>query len=125
MRTALRAIIGLVGIFNLAIGAGFLLAPARLAEVFFVSPVGTQGMATLRADFPGFFIGAAVFALVGAWTGQARALLVPMVILGLALFGRFVSIAFDGMADTAAQPMLAEAVMLAILGLGWRNFDKG
>ena len=123
MRTMLRGVIGLVGLFNLAIGLGFLFAPAKLALAFFLLPLGSQGLATIRADFPGFFIGVAVFALVGAWTGQARPLLVPMLILGLALFGRLVSLAVDGMAPTAPPPMIAEAVMLTILFLGWRNFD--
>ena len=124
MRTVLRVIIGLIGLFNITIGLGFLLAPEKLAAAFFLEPLGTQGMATLRADFPGFFIGASVFALFGAWTGQARPLLVPILMLSLALFGRFVSLALDGMAPTAAQPMIAEAVMITLLVLGWRNFDK-
>lgn len=125
MKTILRALIGLVGLFNIVVGLGFLLAPAKLAAAFFLDPVGSQGLATLRADFPGFFIGASVFALVGAWTGQSRPLLVPILMLGLAFFGRIVSILLDGMAPTAAQPMLVEAVMLTILLLGWRNFDRG
>lgn len=124
MRTVLRIIIGLIGLFNIVIGLGFLLAPQKLAAAFFLEPLGTQGMATLRADFPGFFIGASVFALLGAWSGQARPLLVPILMLALALFGRFVSIAIDGMAPTALQPMLVEAVMITLLVLGWRNFDK-
>lgn len=124
MRTVLRVIIGLIGLFNITIGLGFLLAPEKLAAAFFLEPLGTQGMATLRADFPGFFIGASVFALLGAWSGQARPLLVPILMLSLALFGRFVSLALDGMAPTALQPMIAEAVMITLLVLGWRNFDK-
>ena len=124
MRTVLRVIIGLIGLFNITIGLGFLLAPEKLAAAFFLEPLGTQGMATLRADFPGFFIGASVFALLGAWSGQARPLLVPILMLSLALFGRFVSLALDGTASTAAQPMIAEAVMITLLVLGWRNFEK-
>lgn len=124
MRTVLRIVIGLIGLFNIAIGLGFLLAPDKLGAAFFLEPIGTQGLATMRADFPGFFIGASVFALLGAWSGQARPLLVPILMLSLALFGRFVSIAIDGMAPTAIQPMVAEAVMITLLVLGWRNFDK-
>ncbi|MBC7505032.1 MAG: DUF4345 family protein [Sandarakinorhabdus sp.] len=124
MRTVLRIIIGLIGVFNIAIGLGFLLAPDKLGAAFYLAPLGTQGLATMRADFPGFFIGAAVFALLGAWTGQSRPLLVPILMLSLALFGRVVSIAIDGMAPTAVQPMVAEAVMITLLALGWRNFDK-
>ena len=124
MRTILRGVIGLVGLFNLALGLGFLLAPDKLAPAFHLAPLGTQGLATLRADFPGFFIGVGVFAIVGAWSGQARALVVPMLLLGTALFGRLVSLALDGVTPTAAQPMIAEAVMLTILWRGFRHFDR-
>lgn len=124
MRTILRGVIALLGLFNLAIGLGFLVAPEKLAQGFYLAPLGTQGLATVRADFPGFFIGVAVFALVGAWTGRARPLLVPLLMLGVALFGRFVSLAIDGMTPTAPAPMIAEAVMLTILFAGWRWFDR-
>lgn len=120
----MRLAIFVLGLFNISVGLGFLLAPQTLAAAFFLSPVGTQGLATLRADFPGFFIGASVFALYAAWKRDAAALTVPMVMLGLALFGRFVSLALDGMAPTAVQPMVVEAVMLVVLVLGQRSFRK-
>nr|WP_153401362.1 DUF4345 family protein [Polymorphobacter fuscus] len=120
----MRIVIGLIGLFNIAIGLGFLLAPDRLGLAFFLQPMGSQGLATMRADFTGFFIGAATFALVGAITAQARPLLVPILMLGLALLGRFISLAVDGMAPTAVQPMVVEAVMITLLVLGWRNFDR-
>lgn len=118
----MRLAIIVLGVFNISVGLGFLLAPQKLAAAFFLSPVGTQGLATLRADFPGFFIGASVFALYAAWKRDAAALYVPMVMLGLALFGRFVSLGLDGMAPTAVQPMVVEAVMLVVLVLGQRSF---
>ncbi len=123
MRNVMRVVIGLVGLFNVAIGVAFLVAPLKPAAAFFLSPIGSQGMATLRADFPGFFIGASVFALLGAWRGEARPLLVPMLMLGIALFGRVISILIDGMAPTAIQPMTVEAVMIGVLALGYRRFS--
>ena len=56
MAGVMRVVIGLIAVFNIAIGLGFLLNPAKLAGQFFLSPLGSQGLATLRADFPGFFI---------------------------------------------------------------------
>ena len=123
MYNVMRIVIGLVGLFNIAIGLAFLVVPAKLAAAFFLTPIGSQGMATLCADFPGFFIGASVFALVGAWRGEARPLVVPMLMLGIALFGRVISILIDGMAPTAIQPMTVEAVMIGVLALGYRRFS--
>ena len=122
MRTIMRGVIGLLGLFNLAIGLGFLLAPAKLAAGFFLVPVGSQGLATLRADFPGFFIGVAVFALIAARRGEARPLVVPIVILGLAFLGRCLSLVADGIGPAALTPMAVEAVMLALLTAAYRSF---
>lgn len=122
MRQAMRIAVGLLALFNLAIGLAFLLSPDQLAAAFFLQPIGIQGTATLRADFPGFFIGAAIFAIIGAWRADAAPLNVPLFMLSIAFFGRCVSLLMDGMAPTAVQPMVAEAVMMTILVLAKRAF---
>jgi hypothetical protein len=124
MLVVTRIVIGLVGLFNIAIGFGFLLSPHRLAAAFFLSPVGAQGVATLRADFTGFFVGASVFALIGALAADARPLAVPIVMLGLALFGRIVSLLVDGVLPTTVPPMIVELVMILVLALGARVFSN-
>jgi hypothetical protein len=106
----------------LMIGLGFLFAPAQLALAFYVEPIGSQGLASIRADFSGFFIGAAVFALIGAWRQQAAPLLVPLLLVSVALFGRFLSLLLDGKGPAALPPMIAEALMIVILVLGVRAF---
>lgn len=120
MRTAIRGVIALVGLFNLAIGLGFLVAPARLGAKFFLLPAGIQGLATMRADLTAFFVTGGLFALVGAWRGRAEPLTVPLLLLTIALLGRCVGIAIDGVSVSAFQPMLAEAAMIAILLVGRR-----
>jgi hypothetical protein len=122
MKGFLRGAIGLVGITMLMIGLGFLFAPAKLALAFYVEPIGSQGLASIRADFSGFFIGASVFALIGAWRQQAAPLLVPLLMVSVALFGRFLSLFLDGKGPAALPPMIAEALMIVILWLGFRAF---
>ena len=124
MAMVMRALVGVIGTFNIAIGLGFLLDPAQFAGQFFLSPIGQQGLATLRADFPGFFITGGVCALIGAVQKDRRALLVPMLLLAIALAGRCVSLALDGMAPTAVQPMVAEAVMISVLALARRSLPR-
>jgi hypothetical protein len=123
MRSIARGLVLILSLFNLVIGLGFLLQPAKLAAAFFLSPVGTQGLATIRADFTGFFVGASLFALYGAWKMRADVLLVPMVMIGLALTGRFVSLSLDGMAATAPAAIVIEVIMLTILVVGYRTFQ--
>ena len=123
MVTLMRGVIGLVALFNGLIGLGFLLNPSKMATEFALSPIGTQGMATMRADFPAFFLTGAIFSMIGAWRADPKPLLVPLMLLALAFFGRFVSIALDGIAPTTVPPMIVEAVMLAILAVGYRVFS--
>ncbi len=124
MRAMFRGLVGLLALVNAGVGVGFLIAPARLAAAFYLVPAGSQGMATLRADFPGFFIGAAIFALLAAVRGQSAPLHVPLALLALALTGRGVSLIVDGVGAHALAPMIVEAVMLALLGVAYRVFDR-
>lgn len=124
MRAMFRGLVGLLALVNAGVGVGFLIAPARLAAAFYLVPAGSQGMATLRADFPGFFVGAAIFALLAAVRGQSAPLHVPLALLALALTGRGVSLIVDGVGAHALAPMIAEAVMLALLGIAYRVFDR-
>lgn len=124
MRNITRALVGLLGLFNLVIGFGFLLYPAKMCSGFFLSPIGTQGLASLRADFPSFFITSALFALYGAWRGRCAPLLVPLIMIAIALSGRIIGLIVDGAAPTAFPPMVVEAVMMAILLAGYRVLGR-
>lgn len=123
MRNLVRALVALVGLFNVALGLSFLFDPAQAGLRFFITSLGTQGMATMRADFTAFFVTGAVFALVGAWRAWRTPLLVPLLLLSIAIAGRVVSLVADGAPPMAFPPMIAEAVMIALLALGWRTFD--
>src|ERR1700751_869808 len=92
MRNAVRIALVLVGLFNLAIGLGFLIDPARLGAAFFLAPNGVQGPATMRADFTAFFATGGAFALLGAVRGRPELLMVPLSLLAIALSARCVSL---------------------------------
>lgn len=115
-----RGLVAVVALFNIVLGLGFLLDPASSALRFFLAPLGTQGMATLRADFTAFFITGGAAALIAAWRNERGPLAVPIALLALALVGRSVSLIADGAPTTAFPPMIVEAVMVAIL-LGARR----
>lgn len=121
MAAVLRFVVGAIALFNIAIGLLFLFNPAGGAAQFFLIPDGSQGMATLRADFPGFFITGGSFALIGAVQKDARACLVPMMLLVIAISGRTVSLLADGIGPAAIPPMVAEAVMIIALMLYRRS----
>lgn len=117
-----RVLVALVALLNIALGVGFLIDPAGSAQRFFLEPLGTQGMATLRADFTAFFVVGGVAALLGATRNDRAPLIVPITLLSIAIAGRAVSLIADGAPATAFPPMVAEAVMVAILLLARRIF---
>lgn len=122
MRNVIRGIVGLTAVFNIVLGIAFLVDPAKLGEQFFLTALGTQGLATMRADFTAFFLTGGMFALVGAWRAWRTPLIVPLCLLSIAITGRAISLVVDGAPAQAFSPMAAEAVMIAILALGWRSF---
>jgi hypothetical protein len=99
------------------------LSPGQLSSGGGLS-LGSQGLATLRADFPGFFITGGVFALIGAVKKDDKALQVPLLLLAIAIIGRTISLALDGAVPTAYPPMIAEAVMIVALLLARRSFAR-
>ncbi len=124
MKLIFRLLIGLVGLFNLGMGIAFLTKPADMAADFALTPIGSQGLATIRADFTAFFLVGGLFAVLGAWKAEAGPLKVPALLLAIALFGRTVSLVLDGVAPTAFPPMIAEAVMVLILIGGMQAFKR-
>jgi hypothetical protein len=114
----------LLGLLNLAAGLGFLFVPAKLATGFFLAPVGVQGLATLRADYPALLLTGAIFSILAAVTVRPAPLLVPIASLAIALAGRMLSVIVDGASATTAPPMIVEALLLLILGVAYRAFSR-
>jgi hypothetical protein len=122
MDNATRVAVVVVGLLNVVLGFAFLVRPEAVGALFYVTPIESQGMATIRADLPGFFVTGGAFALWGVRMRLPDALKVPITLLGIALFGRFVSLVFDGIGPSALPPMIAEVVMIGIPIAGTRSF---
>lgn len=114
----------MLGLFNLALGVAFLLVPSQIGASCSLMTVGIQGLVTMRADFSAFFLTTSLFAFVAALTMRSATLRVLTTLLGTALTGRFVSIAVDGLVATTVPPMIAEAAMIAVLVLAYRQFGR-
>ena len=62
-------------------------------------------------------------ALVAAWRSWRLPLAVPLLLLGIAVLGRAVSLVADGAPGTAYPPMIVELVMIAVAAFGWRHLE--
>ena len=76
------------------------------------------GFSTLRADFGALFAGAGGFAIAAAVRNNARLLTAPLLLIGIGLAGRLLTIALSGYDASMLQPMAAEVVLIAIFATG-------
>jgi len=124
MNLVWRLATGLVGLVNVALGLIFLIHPAEIAPQFFLEPLGTQGLASLRSDYSALFLTGGLFALLGAWRADPAPLRIPLVLLVIAFAGRTLSLVVDGVAPTAWPPFALEALMVLLLALGAAAFAR-
>jgi ribonuclease Z len=121
----LRSLSGLVGLFFLVLGLMFLFSPSNPAAQFAILPAGSAGLSTLRADMGGYFLGMALFSLLGAFTGSVRWLTVPAVVLSFVIFGRFLNLILDGRSAGAIRAVSVELVLALVLILTIASLRKG
>lgn len=120
MRLALTAIIFLGGLMFTFIGADFLIRPEDAAMGFNMSATSNTGLAAIRGDMTAFFAITGLSMLYGAWQRNGDVLLIPAFMLGMALFGRLLTLITHGSADGFFMPMIVEAVFVIICLLGSR-----
>lgn len=119
-RLIVRILVGLVGAAAVLLALRIWMAPAQVAENLGLVGMGGLGRATLRADVGGFFGAAGVMALAGAIRNDRRLLTAPLVMIGLALTGRVITLLTGGVTPAQVPPMMIEAVLVVILAGGRR-----
>jgi ribonuclease Z len=111
----LRLLAGLIGLFFLSLGIGFMAFPDTLAAGFSAQPLYVSGLNAIRGDFSGLFLGLSFFCFLGAAKGGSRWLAVPMIFLLLILCGRLISLAQDGYAPAAVPSLIIESGLLLLM----------
>lgn len=120
MRLIVTALLFVLGLLFLYLGAGFILDPSVTGSDFGLSARGAQGLSTIRGDMTAIFWVTGICMIWGAWKRNGDLLLVPAAIFGIALFGRIVSIFADGTYPGFWSPMLVEAVAVILSLVGSR-----
>lgn len=115
-----RGLVGLVGLLMVVIALRIWTAPQAFAATLGLGADSLLGVASLRADLGGFFGGGGIFALLAALRSDRRWLAPAMILLGLALTGRVISLVASGGGVPQIPPMIVEALLIVILALGWR-----
>lgn len=118
MQMIARVLVGVAGLLGLLVASRLWMAPDDVAAQLGVQAAGPLGIASIRADIAGFFAAGGGFSLVAAIRNRAGLLTAPIVLIGLALTGRFLTLALNGISDDMIPPMAIEAALLAILVFG-------
>ena len=122
MQVALRVIVGVLGLVGTLVLLQIWLDPAKIAAGLGLVGEGWQGQSALRSELAGFFGTAGLLSLASVIRNDRRLLAGPLLLISIALAGRFVSIALDGWSSTVVPSIVAEAVLLAIYTAGYRSF---
>ena len=120
--TAIRVAVGLTGLILFIIAIGAWINPAGTAAKLGVAGTGALGLATLRADLGAFFAVSGGLALFAAMRRAPVYLTTPLLLIALALAGRFLALACTPFQSTMVPPMVAEAIMVAVFATG--RFSK-
>ena len=124
MQMITRLLVGIAGLLGLLVALRLWMAPEELAVQLGVQPIGPFGLATVRADVAGFFAGAGVFSVLAAVRNRAVLLNAPLVLIGLALTGRLITVATSGITNEMIPPIAIEAGLLAVLALGRQQLAR-
>lgn len=123
-QTVFRLLVAIIGLAGALVGLRTWMAPEEIGVQFGLSPASGLGLATLRADIAGFFAGVGLMCLVATITRRGAILIGPLMLVGLALAGRLFTVAINGFEPTMLAPMLVEAGVLAVLGLGYKVLER-
>lgn len=119
-----RGLVGLAGLLSLLIASRFWLAPAEIAATMGLAAEGPVGLGTIRADMAAFFGAAAILSLTAAIRNEARWLSPVLLLLALALAGRVFNLMSTGGGAALIPPMVIEAVLITIMGVGYRVLGR-
>jgi hypothetical protein len=121
MQVALRVVVGVFGAVGVLVLLQLWLDPGKIATGLGLVGQGWQGQSALRSDVAGFFGGAGLLSLASAVRNDRRLLVAPLLLISIALAGRFVTIALDGWSSAAVPSIVSEAVLLAFYLAGYRS----
>jgi hypothetical protein len=121
MQVALRVLVGVFGVVGALVLLQLWLDPTKIAGGLGLVGQGWQGQSALRSEVAGFFGAAGLLSLASAIKNDSRLLMAPLVLIAIALAGRFVTIALDGWSSAAVPTIISEAVLLAIYLAGYRS----
>lgn len=104
----------LVGLFSLGMGLLAWFSPAQAGDMIGISASSVLGTHTIRGDVGAIFLGSALGCAIALFRGKVAGLKLPIIIYGLVLIGRLISLVLTGTGPGVIQPMVIEVVLIGL-----------
>ena len=101
--------------FGLLMGSLAFLSPDIIGTILGVSADTPAGRGTISGDFGALFLTGAGAAALALFKGKSELLWVPISLFGLTMVGRLFEGISSGLVGGALQPIIVEAVLVAML----------
>ena len=102
-------------LFCLIMGSLAFLSPDIIGGILGVSADNAAGRGTISGDFGAMFFTGGGAASLALFRDKSNLLWVSISLLGLTLIGRLFEITSSGIGETTMQPIIIEAVLIAML----------
>jgi uncharacterized membrane protein YphA (DoxX/SURF4 family) len=122
MDMSLKIVIWLIGLLFAFMGLNTMFDPLANVESLGLTPVGEQGLNTVRGDIAGLFLTCTVLLVLGLIKRRAEWFLAVAVLMAVIAFGRVVGFVLDGSpTDTTLTAFAFEIVIAAVMILASRR----
>lgn len=114
-----RILIGIGALGSLVLALGLWLGVEQVIPALGIATTdlggGLVGRATVRADIAGLFGGMGICLLIAVIRSSIHWVNAALVFICVAISGRFVGLIIDGGGNAVIQPIIVEAVIIALL----------
>lgn len=111
----------LVGLFSVAMGLMAWINPAEIGTILGLSGDGVLGTHSLRGDVGAVFLASGLGCALALFKGKVAGLKLPIILYGLVLTGRLISLVLDGAGPGVMQPILIEIVLVTFSVFAYRT----
>ncbi|HVM89887.1 MAG TPA: DUF4345 family protein [Puia sp.] len=123
MKNVLKVLVALSSLPLLGLGFAAMLSPNSMLDLFDLTPKGTYGYNTIRADLGGLLIGSGLMIWIGLLKTQNSWFNATIFLMAILLFGRLLSTLIDGWTNAAIPAIGVEIFAIIILTL-YKRQDK-
>ncbi|MDK1024797.1 MAG: DUF4345 family protein [Gammaproteobacteria bacterium] len=117
MLGTLKIVVGILGLYLIAIAGLWMLTPEEMSGQFAITLNGVQGLNTGRGDIGGIFLAAGILCLLGLRNHESASVFLYSVsiIMAAVAFGRLIGFVADGLVLMTILPFIVELGIIVVL----------